>query len=48
MSFNKLAWQSSYYSSPAENHVVPAPGRTALVHRRIQILMLANIDVGKY
>jgi outer membrane receptor protein involved in Fe transport len=28
--FNKLAWASSYYSNPEENHVVPAPGRTAL------------------
>ncbi len=28
--FDKLAWQGSYYSSPAENHVVPSPGRTAL------------------
>jgi catecholate siderophore receptor len=28
--FNKLAWQNSYYASAAENHVIPAPGRTAL------------------
>ena len=29
--FNKLAWQNSYYTNPAENHVIPAPGRTALL-----------------
>jgi catecholate siderophore receptor len=28
--FNTLAWQNSYYSSAAENHVIPVPGRTAL------------------
>ena len=28
--FNKLAWQNSYYSTAAENHVIPVPGRTAL------------------
>jgi catecholate siderophore receptor len=28
--FNKLAWQNSYYASGEENHVIPAPGRTAL------------------
>jgi catecholate siderophore receptor len=28
--FNKLAWQNSYYASAEENHVIPAPGRTAL------------------
>jgi len=28
--FNKLAWINSYYTSAEENHVLPAPGRTAL------------------
>ncbi len=28
--FNKLAYSGNYYSSAAENHVVPLPGRTAL------------------
>lgn len=28
--FDKLAWLNSYYSSATENHVIPAPGRTAL------------------
>ncbi|WP_420384459.1 TonB-dependent receptor [Novosphingobium sp.] len=28
--FNKLAWVNSYYTSAEENHVIPAPGRTAL------------------
>ena len=28
--FNRLAWQNSYYATASENHVIPAPGRTAL------------------
>jgi len=28
--FDKLAWQGSYYANAEENHVIPAPGRTAL------------------
>ena len=29
--FDKLAWANSYYASANENHVIPAPGRTALM-----------------
>ena len=29
--FNKLAFQSAYYSSPLENHEIPAAGRTGLL-----------------
>ena len=28
--FDKLAWVNSYYSNPAENHVIPSAGRTVL------------------
>ena len=29
--FDKLAWVNSYYANANENHVIPSPGRTALL-----------------